>query len=130
MINIKTNAELINGASCTLEKIQYLWQTTNWKPSILWVFFEDPRIESQWKQRYKRFYTTEIDRTWVPLFVVNCFFVVLNGKVARTQFPLKPAGASTIHAGQGSTFKQVYIDMDISDSAGFQKYPNLAKLYL
>ena len=35
-----------------------------------------------------------------------------------------------MHAGQGSTFKQVCIDVDISDSAGFQKYPNLAKLYL
>ena len=58
------------------------------------------------------------------------FFAVLNGKVARTQFPLKPADASTIHAVQGSTFKQVCIDMDISDSAGFQKYPNLAKLCL
>ena len=51
-------------------------------------------------------------------------------QVARTQCPLRPAGASTTHAGQGSTFNQVCIDMDISDSAGFQKYPNLAKVYL
>ena len=71
-----------------------------------------------------------MDKTWVPIFVVNCFFAVLNVTVARTQLPLRPAGASTIHAGQGSTFKQVCIDMDISDSAEFQKYPNLAKLYL
>ena len=61
---------------------------------------------------------------------MNHFFAILNGKVARTQFPLRPAGASTILAGQGSTFKQECIDMDISDSAGFQKYPNLSKLYL
>ena len=54
----------------------------------------------------------------------------MNGKVARIQFPLRPAGVSTIHAGQGSTFKQVCIDTDILDSAGFQKYPNLVKLYL
>ena len=101
-----------------IEKIQYLQHTTNQKPSILRVFFEDPRIGSQWKQRYRRFYTTEIDKTWVPIFVVNHFFAVLNSKVARTQFPLRPAGASRIHAGQGSTFKQVCIDTDISDSAG------------
>ena len=61
---------------------------------------------------------------------MNHFFAVLNGKDARTQFPLRPAGASTIHASQGNTSKQVCIDMDTSDSAGFQKYPNLAKLYL
>ena len=34
------------------------------------------------------------------------------------------------NAGQESTFKQVCIDMDLSDLAGFQKYPNPAKLYL
>ena len=62
-----------------------------------------------------------------------CYQLFLScpeGKAAWTQFSLRPAGASTIHAGQGSTFQQVCIAMDISDSAGFQKYPNLAKLYL
>ena len=43
---------------------------------------------------------------------------------------MRPAGATTIHAGQGSTFQQVCLDMDVSDSVGFQKHPNLAKLYL
>ena len=44
--------------------------------------------------------------------------------------PLRPAGVSTIHAGQDSTFQQICLDMDISDSQGFQKHQNLAKIYL
>ena len=43
---------------------------------------------------------------------------------------MRPAGATTIHVGQDSTFQQVCLDKDISDLVGFQKYPNLAKLYL
>ena len=64
------------------------------------------------------------------MFVDDSYFPVLNGRVTRTQFPVRPAAVTTIHAGQGSTFQQLCLDMDLSDSAGFQKYPNLAKLYL
>ena len=46
------------------------------------------------------------------------------------QFPLRPAGATTIHSAQGGTYKQIFIDMDISDSIGLQKNEHLAKLYL
>ena len=88
------------------------------------------KIGQQWRYRYKRFYNLEIDKTWTPIFATDCHFVVLNGKVTQKQFPLRPAGASTIHAGQGSTFQQICLDMDISDSQEFQKHQNLAKIYL
>ena len=96
----------------------------------LWIYFEDMKIGQQWRYRYKRFYNLEIDKTWTPIFAIDHHFAVLNGNVTQKQFPLIPAGASTIHAGQGSTFQQICLDMDTSDSQGFQKHQNLAKLYL
>ena len=129
-VNIKTDDGLINVATCVLKKIQYLEQSTKQIPSILWVYFEDMKIGQQWRYRYKGFYNLEIDKTWTPIFAIDCHFAVLNGKVTQKQFPLRPAGASTIHAGQGSTFQQICLDIDISDSQGFQKHQTLAKIYL
>ena len=80
-VNIKTDDGLINGATCVLKKIQYLEQSTKQMPSILWVYFEDVKIGQQWRYRYKRFYSLEIDKTWTPIFAIDCHFAVLNGKV-------------------------------------------------
>ena len=129
-VNIKTDDGLINHATCVLKKIQYLEQSTKQMPSILWVYFEDMKIGQQWRYRYKRFYNLEIDKTWTPIFAIDCHFAVLTGKVTWKQFPLRLARASTIHASQGSTFQQICLDMDISDSQGFQKHQHLAKIYL
>ena len=127
-VNIKNDDGLINGATCVLKKIQYLKQSTKQLSSILWVYFEDMKIGQQLRYRYKRFYNLEIDKTWTPIFAIDCHFAVLNGKVTQKQFqfPLRPAGASTIHAGQGSAFQQICLDMDISDSQGFQKTSKLS----
>ena len=58
-VNINTTDGLINGAPCTLKKIQYLNQAicTNptYRPNILWVLFEDSQIGQQWRQRYRHF---------------------------------------------------------------------------
>ena len=43
---------------------------------------------------------------------------------------MKPAGATTIHACQGSTYNNICIDMDISSSEGFHKHPRTAKPFL
>ena len=133
-VNINTTDGLINGAPCTLKKIQYFNQAIcanpTYNPSILWVLFEDSQIGQQWRQRYRHFYTTEIEQSWTPIFSIGRNFSVLNGKVLHKQFPLRPAGATTIHSAQGGTYKQICIDMDISDSIGLQKNEHLAKLYL
>ena len=110
-VNIKTDDGLINGTTYVLKKIQYLEQSTKQMPSILWVYFKDMKIGRQWRYRYKRFYNLEIDKTWTPIFAIDHHFAVLNGKVIQKQFPLRPAGASTIHAGQGSTFQQICLNM-------------------
>ena len=47
-----------------------------------------------------------------------------------TQFPLKPAAASTIHGYQSNTFTKICTDMDISDLLGWLKMLTLFKLFL
>ena len=58
-------------------------------PSILWVYFEDRDIGITWRQRYFKFYTDTIHKTWTPIFAVDRQYKVQNATVMRTQFPLK-----------------------------------------
>ena len=61
---------------------------------------------------------------------VDKHFSVTDARVIRTQFPLKPAAATTIYSGQGCTFNQICVDMDLSDSEGYTQNNNLAQLFL
>ena len=129
-VNIKTDDGLINGATCVLKKFQYLSTKKSEKPSILWVLFDDESIGKQWRHKYSAYYTEDVDKSWIPIFAVSRQFPVLNGTITRTQFPLKPASGSTIHSAQGCTFNQICVNMDLSDSEGLSKNPNLAKSFL
>ena len=97
---------------------------------FLWVSFDDETIGQQWRQRYSNLYRDEIQKNWTPIFAIDRYFPVTNAQIIRTQFPLKPAAASTIHSGQGCTFDQICINMDLSDSKGLSQNRNLARLFL
>ena len=129
-VNIKTDDGLINGATCILKKIHFLQRNHNNIPSILWVGFDDETIGQQWRQRYSNLYTEDVHQSWTPIFAVDRQFPVTNARIMRTQFPLKPAAATTIHSGQGCTFHQICISMDLSDSKGLSQNKNLARLFL
>ena len=101
-INIKTDDGLINGAPCTLKKIQFI-------PSILWVLFDDKMIGRQWRVRYWNLHTEDTNQNWTPIFAVDRHFKTRNARVIRTPFPLKPAAGSTIHSGQGCTFDRKFV---------------------
>ena len=68
--------------------------------------------------------------TWTPIFAITCETSVRNGRVTRRQFPIKPAGATTIHACQGSTYDKICIDMNVSSSDKFHRHPLTAKPFL
>ena len=129
-VNIKTDDGLINGATCVLKKIDFFLRNDNNIPSILWVSFDDETIGQQWRQRYSNLYREDVHKSWTPIFAVDRYFPVTNAQIIRTQFPLKPAAASTIHSGQGCTFDQICINMDLSDSKGLSQNRNLARLFL
>ena len=67
---------------------------------------------------------------WIPIFAVDRHFPVTHARVDRTQFPLKPAAGTTIHSHEGCTSDQICVDMNLSDSEGFSKNENLARLFL
>lgn len=129
-VNLKTDDGLINGASCTLKHIQYLRPDFPDKPSILWVEFHDKDIGKQWRLRHRKMYSSGINSDWTPIWATTRNFSYRNIFISRKQFPMKPAAATTIHSSQGSTFKEICIDMDLSAAPGFEKAPAFAKRHL
>ena len=126
--NVNTQDGLINGAICTMEKIQYIEKHSRDIPSILWVRFTDSEIGQYQRHKYGKFYP-DIDCKWTPIFVEKREMFVRNGKAIREQFPLMPAAATTIHKCQGSTLPAVCIDMNIQNSTKLSKNPERARAF-
>ena len=64
------------------------------------------------RNEYKQYYSDTIHASWTPIFTQFRETVVRNSRVIRAQFPLVPAAAVTIHKCQGSTLKNVVLNMD------------------
>ena len=128
--NLYTEDGLINGATCTLKKIQKMENISEALPKILWVEFTDNVIGAKTRHIYQYLRPNNVRDTWTPIFAITREMPVLNGRVTRRQFPMKPAAATTIHACQGSTYDKICIDMDVSSSDGFRKNPTKAKPFL
>ena len=128
--NLWTEDGLINGATCILKKIQKMENISEALPKILWVQFSDRMIGARTRHKFQYLRPNDVPDTWTPIFAITRESPVLNGRVTRRQFPIKPAGATTIHACQGSTYDNICIDMDISSSEGFRKHPRTAKPFL
>ena len=128
--NLFTEDGLINGATCTLKYIQKMTNTSEALPKILWVQFSDNDIGRKTRHQFQHLKGPDIIETWTPIFAITRETPVLNGRVTRRQFPLKPAVATTIHACQGSTYDKICIDVDTSSSKHYQKYPMKAKPFL
>ena len=128
--NLWTEDGLINGATCILKKIQKMENISEALPKILWVQFSDNMIGARTRHRFQYLRPNDVPDTWTPIFAITCESPVLNGRVTQRQFPMKPAGATTIHACQGSIYDNICIDMDISSSEGFRKHPRTAKPFL
>ena len=128
--NIYTEDGLINGASCTLRNIQKMTNPTDALPKILWVEFSDKKIGARTRHQYQYLRPEQISPTWTPIFAITRETPILNGRVTRRQFPLKPAAGTTIHACQGSTYDKICIDMDTSSSAHYRRHPMTAKPFL
>ncbi|KAK3090521.1 hypothetical protein FSP39_012459 [Pinctada imbricata] len=109
-VNLDVNDGVANGSSCIIKYIENRIPETT-RPSIVWVLFEDHSVGSNTRQKYKHLYHSSIDKTWTPIFDVNRNFLYNYKSYQRTQFPLKPAAAKTVHKAQGSTVDKLVIDM-------------------
>ena len=109
-LNLNLQDGLVNGSSCTVKSIQYQEQLTN--PSIIWVEFEDKKIGQEQRNSHRSMYSSGIEKCWTPIFAAKRSYMWgKNHIVMRTQFPLKPSNARTIHSSQGGTFNKVVVDM-------------------
>ncbi|XP_045212441.2 ATP-dependent DNA helicase pif1-like [Mercenaria mercenaria] len=111
-VNIDTENELTNGASCVVKDIEYKQAETN-KPSIIWVRFDNPLIGNERRKKYhsRGFYHHLIDDSWTPIFDIERTFPLRQNTIQRIQFPLQPSAGRTVHRAQGTTLDQVVIDL-------------------
>ena len=81
-------------------------------PSTPWVQFEDDTVGLLHRNEYKEYYSDTISTLWTPIFTQFRETVVRNSRVIHAQFHMVPAAAVTIHKCQGSTLKNVVLNMD------------------
>ena len=122
--NLSTADGLINGAVCTIKHIDYKNGNI---PSTLWVQFEDENVGQLQCQEYKHYYGNRINNTWTQIFTRYRETTVCNCRAVRAQFPLIPTAAVTIHKCQGSTLRNVVVDMDVSPSPYYAENLEAAK---
>jgi hypothetical protein len=72
-VNINTLEGICNGASGILKKVSYLHESRT--PCILRVEFDDTDAGKMCPSiKYSRFYGSEINRQWTPIFVTKRIF--------------------------------------------------------
>ena len=110
--NLNVEDGLVNGASCTLQCIEYDDEEKK-RPKILWVEFSEPNIGIQMKKKHAYRYQRNILKTWVPILGISRNFNTGRraALVSRTQFPLRPSAARTVHKCQGSTMNEIVVDL-------------------
>ena len=78
-------------------------------------------------EEYKHYYGDGMNNTWTPIFTQHRETTVCNCRAVTAQFPLIPAAAVTIHKCQGSTLRNVVVDMDVSPSPYYAENLEVAK---
>ena len=108
-LNINTADGLTNGACCIVKSVHV---PPNKKArGVIWVEFEDKNIGKITRNQHRNVSTLHIDPTWTPIMPETRKFAVgKNNEVTRTQFPLRPASAKTVHRSQGDTVSEIVID--------------------
>ena len=56
-------------------------------------------------------YSTNIDKTWTPIFDIQRTFIYNFKTYQRIQFPLKPSAGKIIHKAQGYTVDEIVVDL-------------------
>ena len=92
-VNIDTEDGLTNGTTCIVKHIDFRKEnTTNKRPSIVWVLANDPQIGKRTRHRYRHLYTHQIQKEWTPIFDITRTFPHKSKKnytpITRTKLPL------------------------------------------
>ena len=107
-LNVRTEDGLTNGAAC---EVKHLSVNTQKPSGIVWVVFDEPDIGKLTRQENRHRYNAHVQQHWTSILPVNRQFSVgKNAHVIRTQFPLRPASAKTVHRSQGDTCEKIVVD--------------------
>ncbi|MES9882338.1 MAG: AAA family ATPase [Sedimenticola sp.] len=116
-LNINVPDGLTNGANGTVKLLQ-ISHTSRQAAGVVWIQFEDPMVGRNTRSENKNFYRNHIDQTWTPIIPISRQFRVgrnKQGEVLRTQFPLRPCAAKTIHRAQGETLQRIVVDFSVTN---------------
>jgi len=109
--NIDICDGLVNGAVCTLKRIDYNIHERPTSPGILWVLFDEASIGKQMRSYFRTKFPAEVRKNWTPITMVQRTIYPharhRNVPIIRTQFPLQQASATTYHKAQGQTLKEL-----------------------
>ena len=120
--NVDVEDGLTNGATDVVKQIDFRMEGTN-RPSIIWVLFDDPRVGSTAREKYRKLYNSSIDTDWTPVFDVQQTFIVNYKTYQRIQFPLTPASGKSVWKAEGATVDRVVVDL--SQEKKIRKIPHI-----
>jgi len=116
-VNIDTMDGLVNGATGRLRLIDFgvHSESGDRRPLRLWLEFEDPDIGKSHRQQLKNdIRRRTLPEAWTPIESITCVvkrWKSSNMQIHRTQFPLVPAEAITVHKSQGGTLKSAVVHL-------------------
>lgn len=112
--NINLSDGLVNGATGVLKYIKYDESI----PEIIFIEFPKANIGMNARQQNEQLYNDgeNIEKNWVPIKKMTKLLETdrlaeNTYKISRTQFPLTPAEAVTIHKSQGQTYESVCLNL-------------------
>lgn len=129
-VNLDTTDGLINGASCTMMKVDVL-QNNMPASGVLWVMFDDPDIGSQLRIENRREYKRGYNKDWTPIQPITKQYGAGHkgeAQVQRCQCPLRPAHANTFHRSQGDTMACAVIDLSTRRKVDHLHYVAISRL--
>jgi len=98
-----TTEGLVNGAQGTIETIA--WSKSKKLPSGVYIKFDNPNVA-------KVLQTSNVNSVLIKPFTAN-FFGKEGTEIQRTQLPLLPSWAITIHKSQGMTVSHIIIELGL-----------------
>ncbi|PJE78258.1 ATP-dependent RecD-like DNA helicase [invertebrate metagenome] len=126
-VNVDVKDGLTNGASGIVKHIEFK-EMNHERPGIIWILFTDENIGSKRRTKYKDLYHRGINRLWTPMFETKRTFLNNRKTYERTQFPLAPSAAKTVHKAQGTTVDELVVDLRSNYKAPHIHYVALSRV--
>jgi ATP-dependent exoDNAse (exonuclease V) alpha subunit len=114
--NVQQSDGIVNGAVGRLEHITFDPKNDS-ECQVLWIQFEDARVGAKARSKWNEFMKSHnIPERCTPIekdisTMTSSKKYLRVHEAFRKQFPVQPAEAMTIHKSQGSTIKEVCLDL-------------------